>query len=278
MDVCHKDAIKIIKDAGFDAYDFSFFRSKGDIDILGDDYIERARDIRAYADSIGAVCNQAHAPFEMRSEQDFSQTSSAYVRITRAIEAAAILGASVIVVHPIKLPGERFYEINREFYRSLIPYARAHGGIKIGVENLFFFNHDVTRISGGVLDDPCDHEAFVRSLGLDDFCACLDIGHTAVTGRKPEDAISVMSPEVLLALHVHDNDCVLDKHMMPYTASLDFEAICAALGKIGYRGDMTLELISAARRIPEGAIPEAFRLYSAIARELIKKVEAARAQ
>ena len=118
----YKKALNILKDAGFTAFDLTLCGPSpfpcAPFD--GDDYAEIAREVRAYADSIGAVCNQAHAPFEMRSEQDFSQTSSAYVRITRAIEAAAILGASVIVVHPIKLPGERFYEINREFYRSLI--------------------------------------------------------------------------------------------------------------------------------------------------------------
>ena len=56
--------IKLLKESGFTAYDFSMFSgSLADEILLSDDYLARAREFRAYADSIGIPCNQTHAPF-----------------------------------------------------------------------------------------------------------------------------------------------------------------------------------------------------------------------
>ena len=46
-------AIKMIKDAGFDAFDYSMFWATEKNDMLGDDYRERALALRGYADEIG---------------------------------------------------------------------------------------------------------------------------------------------------------------------------------------------------------------------------------
>ena len=60
-----KQIIKILKDAGFSAYDYSmlsFGEEKKEI-LDRDDYIEYAKELRAYSDEIGILCNQSHAPF-----------------------------------------------------------------------------------------------------------------------------------------------------------------------------------------------------------------------
>lgn len=33
-------------------------------DMLGDNYIEKAKDLRKYADSLGICCNRTHTPFD----------------------------------------------------------------------------------------------------------------------------------------------------------------------------------------------------------------------
>ena len=60
-----KEAIKMIADAGFDAYDISLFELTRNEEYLfnSPDYVEIAKEMREYADSIGIVCNQSHAPF-----------------------------------------------------------------------------------------------------------------------------------------------------------------------------------------------------------------------
>mgnify|MGYP003291548451 CR=1 FL=1 len=60
-----KEAVRINAEAGFDAYDISLFQLTRDKEYIfnRDDYVEVAKDLRAYADSLGIVCNQSHAPY-----------------------------------------------------------------------------------------------------------------------------------------------------------------------------------------------------------------------
>ena len=59
-----KKIIQLIKNSGFTAYDFSMSSAQYAMEFLKDDgFYEYVKDIRAFADSIGIVCNQTHAPF-----------------------------------------------------------------------------------------------------------------------------------------------------------------------------------------------------------------------
>ena len=72
------------------------------------------------------------------------------------------------------------------------------------------------------------------------FCACLDVGHCAVTGHDPVKAIYALGDR-LEAVHMHDTDYKRDMHTLPLTAQMDHYAIARALKKSGYSGDYTLE-------------------------------------
>ena len=130
----HKERLDVIKNAGFDKVDFSLFRLSGEnAELLGENYIERAEELRAHLDGLGLSCSQAHAPFDMREGDPISLDCEKYLRLTRAIEVAAILGAPSIVVHAILIKDrDHFEEYNREFYISLLPYAE-RVGIRIAV-------------------------------------------------------------------------------------------------------------------------------------------------
>ena len=60
-----KEAVRINAEAGFDAYDISLFQLTRDenYEFNLEDYIEKAKSLREYADSLGIVCNQSHAPY-----------------------------------------------------------------------------------------------------------------------------------------------------------------------------------------------------------------------
>ena len=85
-------AIKLLKDSGFTAYDYSMCKSVG-IKNLGfelitsDNYIEKAKKIREYADSIGLPCNQTHAPFPTAKAGDDEYNKWATEMSKRAIES-----------------------------------------------------------------------------------------------------------------------------------------------------------------------------------------------
>ena len=147
-----KTTARFLKDAGFDAYDVSLFMedSKKEI-VFPANYLENAKAIREYTDSIGIVCNQAHAVFPS-SVGDEKRDAEIYDEIIRDMEVASILGAKIIVVHPkhhlkyAEQP-EELFKINVEFYKSLIPYCEKFG-IKVATENMWERNpvsHNISR-------------------------------------------------------------------------------------------------------------------------------------
>ena len=265
-------AIRMIKDAGFDAYDYSMYWASEPHEMLGDDYIERARLLRQYSDGLGISCNQTHAPFEVHAEDEFSVSNRKYLRLVRSLEISSILGAKNVIVHAVKVSGqtgESFDELNTRFYRSLLPYAEKFG-VNISVENLFDWQNDRAL---PILSDPKEHQAFIKSLGSDRFNACLDIGHSAITGYRPEEAISEMSPDILATLHVHDNNYKYDEHLMPFSGDFDWGKIASALKHIGYRGELTFEIFGYLGRLSDQLLPDAVNYAARVGRDIISKIE-----
>ena len=84
-------AIRMIKAAGFDAFDMSFFEMFGDKDypMNGDNWRDYVCSLRAVADECGIVCNQAHAPFAS-SAGDEEDDKRRFAAIVRSMEAAAM--------------------------------------------------------------------------------------------------------------------------------------------------------------------------------------------
>lgn len=262
-------AVEMIKKAGFDCYDYSlYWLFHDEKDMLGDDYLQRADKLRKISDSLEIECNQAHAPFEIKVSDSFDTSGEAYLRIVRSMEVASILGAKNIVVHAIKdnLPPEvDFYELNKRFYRSLEPYCRRFG-ICISVENLFNCKYGETL---PVLSDPEEHKNFVKELASPYFNVCVDIGHSAITGHKPEDVISAMDKNILKVLHIHDNDNIGDRHMLPYTGDFKWNDIMKALARIGYEGEFTFELSGYFRNLPKELLDDGLDFAQKVGRRLI---------
>lgn len=59
-----EEGIKLLKDAGFDAFDASLYSGNCAVEYFAEEnWREKAENLRRYADSIGISCNQAHAPY-----------------------------------------------------------------------------------------------------------------------------------------------------------------------------------------------------------------------
>lgn len=268
-----RDAIRIINEAGFDAYDYSFGRDESCDHILKDDYREYFNQLRKYADSIGIVCNQAHAHYPVAIYGKDEWNNSRYNAVIRDIEAASVLGAKTIVVHPIHCgyPGEGAFERNMKFYEGLMPYCEKFG-IKVALENMW--KNDPKR--GFIVADVCSGaENFIKYIdGLDNryFTACLDLGHCGLVGEEAHDAIRILGKRIG-ALHVHDNDYLHDSHTMPYMGKMEWDEILKALADAEYEGDFTYEADSFLRGFPDRLIKPGLELMAKVGRDMIAEIK-----
>lgn len=267
-------AIKMIKEAGFDAYDYSMFRAKGEKDMLGEDYLERAYNLKRVADEIGILCRQAHAPFSFMHTNKFDISDPEYLKIVRSMEVASILGAKNIIVHTVKKDLPEGFDLegySREFYRSFIPYCKKFN-INISVENLVG-RHPETKEKFEVFSNPVRHIEFVKSLDSKYFNICIDVGHSALLGYMPEDVINSMDSNLFKTIHIHDNDFERDSHILPFEGKIDWDAVTKALANIGYDGDFSFELEGLFYRLDDKLLSAGLRFAEATGRVLIDKIE-----
>jgi len=260
--------VEMAKEAGFDAIDYSYYYAKECDEILGDGYKEYAEKLRAHLDKVGISCNQAHAPFTVKYEMEKEEADRKYLYMARALESPSILGAKNIIVHSISVPeGVDFEEYNVEYYKSFIPYCEKFG-IHVAVENIF--KRDQKRnCLRGVIGSPEELNRVIEKINSPWIVACVDIGHAALTGYEPEDFIKAMNPKYLKALHVQDNDYVADRHIIPYTGDLNWDAIMTSLKNAGYEGDLTFEIIKYLNRFPEELFFEALKFSALVGKHLI---------
>ena len=266
-------AIELIREAGFDAVDYSFYGYSYESEFLSENYREYAKEVRRKLDEVGLVCNQAHAPFSaFLYGMPFSEEDKNFRDVVRAIESASILGAKCIVVHSIKIPDDKKNEVcvveyNHKYYDALLPYAKKFG-IKIAVETLF--ERDTKRMRfRSRFATPEEFNSFVGSLDPEYFTGCIDIGHVSLTYRDAEDFITRVDPRLVGALHVQDGDYRDDRHTLPFIGDFNWENIMKALKSINYSGDFTFELTKYTNKFPDELVPEALKFARKIGRHLI---------
>ncbi len=272
----HKKTIQMLAEAGFDAYDMSFFDNQnvGENPFFSDGYLEYAKEIRAFADEIGIICNQAHAPFQS-SWGDTEKDAARFDLIVRAMECAAILGAKIIIVHPCqhltyaeKGNPEKLKEINMEFYGKLLPYAEKFN-IKIACENMWQHDPRFDRIVHSTCASPDEFVEYVDRVNSPYLVACLDIGHVALVEEKIDEMIKALGHDRLKSLHVHDVDGHGDLHTLPYLSKIDWEKVLGALREIDYNGDFTFEASKFMYDMPEALYPAALRFMCETGRVMI---------
>ena len=266
-----KKAIEIIKNAGFDCIDYSFYWDASGDDVLGDEYIAHAEKVRRILDNAGMICNQAHAPFDIQYKDPFDMSNIRFQKIARAMEAASIMGAEHIVVHAIHVPfGEDVMDYNVSFYKSLEPYCKKFG-IKIAIENLFW-RDEKSKCCRGRMHTPELLYEILDRLNSKWFVLCIDVGHAALVGIEPDEMIRRLDNKVLMALHIHDNNYVTDQHLLPFHGSLDWNKIMAALKDIHYKGDLTLEVFRQLDKYETEFLSEAIAFAGKIGKMLIRKI------
>ena len=275
--VGYKESLKLIKDAGFDAVDYDL-SARAEDHQLGDGYIEAAKEMRTYMDGIGLECAQTHGPFPVMYNKPFDETYSQFVKILRAIEFTAILGAPIIVIHSIEMPKEYFgetFDYNYNFYKRLEPYAKEFG-VKIAIENLYIEDEKRHHYHApGRFSTPDIMDKFLGALDSDVFCVCLDTGHAALCGLEPWMFVDNLEhKEAIAAIHVHDVDYASDTHTIPYNISrsikgIDWEKTMHSLYEAGYAGYLNFETNAFHLCFPDELIPHALAFAAKVGKHLV---------
>ena len=267
---------EILKKAGYDCLDYTFLPNSrapvGEM-ALGEDYVEYATKFRVYLDGLGLECNQAHAP-NVKGEI-WDESNPSYAKVVRAMHSASIMGAEYIIVHPLRLApyDERpvgVVNYNEKFYKTFEPYCEKFG-IKIGIENLFFFDNQ-RKCHRSLLGMPEELNDIAKRMDERYFGICLDIGHTVFAGYYPHDFIAELDKGIVKCLHVHDNHYSTDQHLLPHMGQFCWRKIVQALRKHGYNGDFTYEASNYFRRIPIELMPQALDFSVQVGKRLIKKI------
>lgn len=263
-------AVKLIKEAGFDGYDYSMFEHT-DKFLFGDaDYVAHAKKVRKAADDFGLPCLQAHAPCRyMRTREQVLSVIPDYLR---SIEICAILGCKLLVAHP----GSRSTaEENKMYlYDKILPYAE-DAGVVIATENLF---KRKVETEPETIPAACGtSEDFIKHIDLMNnpyFTGCVDIGHAEMVNCEgAANMIRKLGHDRVGALHVHDNDLFQDSHTTPFSGKINWNEVTQALKGINYKGNFTFENSKFMRGYPDELIPQCLKLIEQTGRYLIGLIE-----
>lgn len=274
------EAIEMLARAGFDALDWSFFDMWQEGSVWRqENWRELAAHVREKCAACGISVVQAHAPFPTSGDTK-AFDDHAMALILQSMEAASIMGASQIIVHPRQqLPHARFseqlFEENVALYKGLIPYCEKWN-IRVCAENMWQYDKRREYIVDSICSRPEEFNALLDAVDSPWIIGCLDLGHCALVGQEPAEVIRRMGASHIKALHVHDVDWKRDNHDMPFLQKQDWEAICKALGEIGYEGDFTFECDTFQDRFPAPLCEAASRMLCSVGRYLISRVEAYR--
>jgi len=153
-----RKAIELYGKAGFTAWDLSMFdRNRLNFatnkaydlngEVISNDLVKFAKELKKIGLDYGMVCNQSHAPFpSIRPE----------IRdcFKKAIEMTAEAGGKICVIHPCN---NYTPEQNAEMYNEFLPFAKSHG-VKIATENMWNWSNEKDEALPAAC---CDEESFV---------------------------------------------------------------------------------------------------------------------
>ena len=258
-----QDILRIYKDIGFDAVDYSYDMHAYPNSVYDqDDYLAYAKMIKRTADDAGISIHQMHAPLYHHridlpfTEEDQQEELFLKKMTIRGFEVAEALGCHYMVMHPRKLlhydqigAKEQVRSYNLQMFREYEELARKHN-VQIALENMFAY-HPVTHTAVDTVFRTAEEiVSYLDELNSDVFVACLDTGHANINGLSPAHMVKILD-KYLKVLHIHDNYATLDQHMLCGYGTIDWKAFTQSLHDINFDGVVSLETCGMCENIPE---------------------------
>lgn len=264
------EALRLVRDGGFDTVDFSMMTMKRRSD-EGDDHALWIRQRRDYCDSLGLVINQTHAPFFEGRPMPEGYTE----RLLQCVEDSAVLGADCLVVHAdtwyepeyIQWDYNKVLNAVYEVFAPVVELAEKLG-VKIAMETLHEWMGNLyhrTRLCTFVeeLDD------IIGKFQSDAVGVCWDFGHAALVYKEDQFQAMKRLKSRIIATHVHDNSFKYDNHNLPYQGSIRWDEGLKTLAELGYDGDLTMELGYGA--LPDSLVSEFIRYAHKVGEHMVNQ-------
>lgn len=259
-----EDAMRLVKDAGFDSLDFPFsiFTGRENSPLDRPDWREWAGEIAAVSRRTGLPVTQAHSTWQHPMPDDLHYEAPWEIYY-RTMEACRIVGCRHLIFHPMRQSGRvdtptlrrRIHDWNVRWFRELLPAAERFDLI-INLENTFDSHH----VQGK--DSPAypyttgeDMLRLLHDIDSPRVKLCLDTGHANISAQDIPAMIRSFGKE-LATLHLNDNYGMIwpvyeDLHLFPGSGRIDWAAVFAALRDIGFDGVLNMEPVAELRRMPE---------------------------
>ena len=231
------DRIRELHRAGFRYIDLSMYSFTPDSPYMSDDWNGEVKKIKDLAAGLEMTFVQAHSQGGDPLCNDECKVNFLVDATVRSIEICRELGIKNTVVHSGTKRGigkEEFFELNREFYKKLVP-AMEENGVNVLIEN------STTANMGDMyfLNTGKDMREFIEYFDHPMLHACWDTGHGNCEGEQYDEILTL--GDELYAIHYNDNRGKMDEHMLPFLGTLNHDEIMHALIDTGYKGYFTLE-------------------------------------
>lgn len=154
-------------------------------------------------------------------------------RLTQSLQAAARLGAHLMVVHP---------GYDRWRYPNLAATWIDHAAATLAPLVAMAEQYDCRLALENIYEDtPTTLTALVDRLDNPWFGHCFDIGHWRLFGKLPQDDWLAQIAPRLLHLHLHDNRGVNDDHLPVGAGIIDYAPLLQLLAGLATSPSITLE-------------------------------------
>lgn len=270
-----EETLRLVKEFGFDAADIGLGSTLPELNLIyRDSYLDEAKRIREYADSIGLLIDQSHARFDFtrNSEEEYKAD------MLKTVEVSAILGVKNIVIHADTYYDKRGIQDARavcdriyDIHAPMVELAKRKG-VNIACENLFDDGRAPYNLHCRFCSRFDELMMMVDRFDSDNVGVCWDFGHGRVAlGDDYSLEFLEMVGDKLIATHVHDNIYHSDLHSFPYLGGTDWTRALDVLKKIGYKGAFTFELVYGC--IPDELLSDFGRLFAKTGRYMIGQLE-----
>jgi sugar phosphate isomerase/epimerase len=218
------------------------YRSPQDVRELGDALSEHRLELYSLhspTERDMAAGRESGVPISI-SDTERVRRIDAVDEVKRAIEVAERVPFRYLVQHlghGRQMADPRKFEAAFNSLEHLVIFAK-HRGVTIAVEN-----------TPGELGSPESLLQFIKETHLKDLRLCLDVGHAHMDSTV-STAFELMR-DLAVTTHIHDNNGERDEHLLPYTGTIDWDAVLGLISAAPHPLPIVLELKEAAGGTPQ---------------------------
>ena len=275
-----EESLELIRAAGMSAIEIDLSRGLG-AKLLTEEYWEiQFSQLRIKLNKAGITVSSVHAPHDPtlympeRGAPE-EEIKKARYDASRAGKAAQLLGADVLVIHPVDdhINGEYDREVNiktnLEHYSHLLEFIETFAPaitFKLAVENVYYSSaYRLRRRFGESAEDVI---LLADALGAG---VCWNCGHAHPVTMDQARAIEKIGDKLVL-MHISDSRGHTDAGLPPMIGggNIKWESIMPAVARIGFDGYAVLQADQYLTNMPKALQKDAAEFAGTVCRRLVE--------